>query len=572
MRTYGSIELKDGHWQIEAEPHVMIRLKRLFPRVSTQMGVLSIRDTDEVSKDLAWILERYPLEVVGEHLTHMRGRASTFDERSEAFASVLSGKLDARPFDLAVPARDYQRVAADLALRMKGLLIADDLGIGKTCAAICALTDPSTRPTVVVTLTHLTDQWAREIQKFAPNLTTHIIKKGTPYDLLAAMKKSTGEARFPDVVIINYHKLAGWAETFSGVMKMVVFDEIQELRHDGSAKYNAAMHIRAGAVYCVGLSATPIYNYGSEFYHVLNVIRPDALGTKMEFIREWCKGNLDQSGRGKISDPKAFGAFVRDSGIMIRRTRSDVGRELPALTKVPHHVDADLRELDKARDSVTELAKLILARQGTTLDRMKAGGEIDYKMRQATGIAKAPFVAEFVRMLVDSGEKIVLYGWHHAVYDIWKKRFKGHVKCVLYTGEETPAQKEKARLDFIEGDAQVLIMSLRAGAGLDGIQHACRTVVFGELDWSPGVHEQCIGRAYRDGQPDPVIAYFLVSDEGSDPVIADVLGLKKAQIEGVRDPNAALTEIVEASHDGIRRLAESVLRSKGIDPRQYEAA
>lgn len=76
----------------------------------------------------------------------------------------------------------------------------------------------------------------------------------------------------------------------------------------------------------------------------------------------------------------------------------------------------------------------------------------------------------------------------------------------------------------------------------------------------------CIGRVERDGQPDPVVAYFLVSEEGSDPVIADVLGLKKAQIEGVRDPDAELVEPSEAPEHGMRRLAESVLRSQGIDP------
>ncbi len=498
--------------------------------------------------------------------------AKVFDQRSESFVGILSGKLEARPFALALPPRDYQRVAADLALRVGGLLIADDLGIGKTCSAICVLTDPRTRPALVVTLSHLTEQWAREIAKFAPGLTTHIIKKGTPYDIVNPRPKkgtqlSLIEPEFPDVLIINYHKLAGWAETLSGVIRCVIYDEVQELRHDGSQKSNAALHIRNGASFCVGLSATPIYNYGSEFYNVLNQIRPDALGTREEFIREWCKGGADQSGRARISEPKAFGSFVREAGLMVRRTRSEVGRELPALTKTPHHVDADIATLTKAQDSVAELARFILARGGSTFDRMKAGGEIDYKMRQATGIAKAPFVAEFVKMLVDSGEKIILYGWHHAVYDIWRKRLKDHCKVVTFTGNESATQKEEARKKFMGDEAQVLIMSLRAGAGLDGLQEVCRTVVFGELDWSPGVHEQCIGRVYRDQQKDPVIAYFLVSDEGSDPIIADVLGLKKAQIEGVRDPEASLIEKIEdAPQEGIRRLAESILRARGIDP------
>jgi hypothetical protein len=112
----------------------------------------------------------------------------------------------------------------------------------------------------------------------------------------------------------------------------------------------------------------------------------------------------------------------------------------------------------------------------------------------------------------------------------------------MFTGSESPVQKEEARQAFLSDQGSVLIMSLRAGAGIDGLQHKCRTVVFGELDWSPGVHEQCVGRIHRDGQPDPVVAYFLVSDFGADPIIVDVLGVKRAQIDGVRDPNAALVE------------------------------
>jgi SNF2 family DNA or RNA helicase len=111
-------------------------------------------------------------------------------------------------------------------------------------------------------------------------------------------------------------------------------------------------------------------------------------------------------------------------------------------------------------------------------------------------------------------------------------------------------------------------MSLRAGAGLDGLQSACRTVVFGELDWSPGVHEQCIGRVARDGQKDPVAAYFLIAEMGSDPVIADVLGVKTAQIEGIRDPDAALVE-QQIDPDKVKRLAEAFLEQRA---RKGEAA
>jgi len=575
IRYYGSAVLEGNTWHIQAEPHVMIKIRRLFARAVLRHGTMDLRDSEEVCKDLLWVMERYPLSVDVENKVHLLGAAQEHDRRADTFAGVLSGRMEPRQFErLALPPRDYQRVAADLALRVKGLLIADELGIGKTLMGIAMLTDPATRPAVVVTMTHLPKQWEREIQKFAPGLTTHIIKKATPYEI--AVKKprkgsqlSLIDPQVPDVLIISYSKLNGWRHTLAGVMRSVIFDEVQELRREDSDKYRAAEHIAHAAQYRVGLSATPIYNYGSEFFTVINVLRPDALGKRDEFVREWCGGVQDMRGQARIADPKAFGSYLREQGIMIRRTRKDVGRELPALTKTLHYVDSDTSALDKVRSSVVDLARFLLERQGTTFDRMKAGGELDWKLRQATGLAKAPYVADFVRMIAEAGEKVVLYGWHHAVYKVWEERLKGHCKVGFYTGEESPTQKDKARADFVDGDTQVLIMSLRAGAGLDGLQAVCRTVVFGELDWSPGVHEQCVGRVSRDGQPDPVVAYFLVSEEGSDPVIADVLGLKKQQIEGVRDPDAELVEKLEPPEHGMKKLAEAVLRSQGIDPATF---
>jgi len=99
-------------------------------------------------------------------------------------------------------------------------------------------------------------------------------------------------------------------------------------------------------------------------------------------------------------------------------------------------------------------------------------------------------------------------------------------------------------------------------AGVDGLQEVCRTVVFGELDWSPGVHEQCIGRIHRDGQKEPVAAYFLVAEDGADPVMAEVLGLKRSQIEGLRDPNLDLIEKLETDGGHIRKLAEEFLKRR----------
>jgi len=571
----GTIRIADDRFVIECAPHVAIKLRRVFGGVQRlRAGSFSLSATPSTAHELGWFRKRYPLELVDcERAFRKLVKAEV--KRIAAIKELDQPAYVPRAFDLAIPAREYQRVAADLALRTGALLIADELGLGKTVSAICALTAPGALPALVVTMTHLPRQWERELSRFAPTLRVHRIRKGQPYPLDVPRVETDhvgGRRRtawgLPDVIIINYHKLVGWADTLAAIVKTVVFDEVQELRHMGTHKYRSAAAIGGAVKLSIGLSATPIYNYGAEIYAVLDAISPECLGTHREFFDEWCGGvalGSDQDARKvRVADPVALGTYLREAGLMIRRTRKEVGRELPALTVVRHAVDVDATRINEAVADVAELARRVLERTGTNFERMQWSGEIDHRMRQATGIGKAAGVVDFVRLLVEAGERVVLYGWHHEVYALWRSALDKHdVPYAMYTGEESERAKVDSVAAFTRGDARVLIISLRAGAGLDGLQHVSRTVVIGELDWSPMVHHQDIGRVYRDGQQEPCVAYYLVADEGSDPVIADVLGLKEAQATGVIDPDrAGVAHLVGASNDHIRKLAEDVLRRR----------
>lgn len=579
MRTYGTIEYQpvDRRWLLETEPHVSMRLKRVFAKISKgSMGTHVLSDTAENARDLVWFLERYPLVHGALEAARLLARSTEHIERQSISEALLAGLMPAPEVDLAVPLREYQKTAVALMLTMHGMLLADDVGLGKTASAIGLIADPRARPALVVTLTHLPKQWEAEIHRFAPKLRTHILKKGSPYPLtLGAARGRLGQqslpGAMPDVIISNYHKLRGWSETLRGIVRTVVFDEVQELRKPDSQKYSSAKHVADGAEYVAGLSATPIYNQGSEMHSVMDVVRPDALGTREEFLREWCRDGANP-GQEAIVDPKAFGMHMRELGLMLRRTRSEVGRELPGLTRIPHHVDANLDALDRVSQDCRDLALFIVGKGANPLkaidddedsrgETMRASMELSNKLRQATGIAKAPHVADFVRLLVESGERVVLYGWHRAVYEIWNERL-ADLKPAMFTGSESTHQKEEAKIRFETGHSKVLILSLRAGAGLDGLQHVCRTVVFGELDWAYGVHEQAEGRVARDGQKDPVMAYYLVSDEGSDPVVSDALNLKGEQLKGIRDPKAELVEQLQTDPYRVRKLAEAYLASR----------
>ena len=232
------MRLVRGAFEVECEPHVALRFKRVFGKVAmSSRGTMRIGDTEENARDLLWFLDRYPMEVVDRK--YVERRAAQHKTRLDAIEDLLSGRYEPPEFELARQPRRYQRLAAEVILRGGSLLVADDVGLGKTATAICTFTDKRVLPALVVTLAHLPRQWENEIRGFAPNLRTHVLKKSQPYDL------RDKDGALPDVIITNYHKLSGWAEVLGALVRSIVFDEAQELRHRGSAKYQAASRKRS---------------------------------------------------------------------------------------------------------------------------------------------------------------------------------------------------------------------------------------------------------------------------------------------------------------------------------------
>lgn len=604
MRTYGTliyapaIGWRSGVWVISAEPHVAVKLKRWFPRARPgQAGELALTDTPEVASDLAWFTARWPLKATRDHLAVLARRSAEYDEQRATLHRILSGgkALGGRDWlEPALPPRAHdgkvwQAAPADIVLSTGRTLCGDVLGLGKTFAGLLVLRDPRARPALVVCPPHLQRQWIKELGKFFPTLRGHVIRSTKVYDP-SQVRGEHGYA--PDVLITSYSKLDAWAEYLvdaakAGHLKTAIFDEMHELRRPESQKYRAAERIAEAVRYRMGLTGTIVFNYGGDVHTIIRLLDRDALGSREEFVREWGR----MLGRGKVGvrDPRALGHHLRDQGLHIRRTRAEVGEETPGVDRIAHEVDIDRKTMDRLMDGVLDLAELIVA-GGDRKEVFLARGEIDWQMRRATGLAKAPYVAAFVKLLLESEDKVVLWGWHRDVYELWMQKLADFAPA-LYTGSESPRQKALSAARFIGGEdlarfneedrragrlrpygpghqeSRVLIMSLRSGAGLDGLQEACSVGVFGELDWSPAQHDQCIGRLDRDGQAHRVLAYYLHAPDGSDPAVLEVLGVKR-EGELIRDPSLPLLEQGNDLTDRPRRLAEEALRRRRIHPRQ----
>lgn len=548
IKYKGEISIKDGAFLLTMDPDAIIRFKSMFQKVAKYEKHLTLSVTNENAYDLQWFLSRYPMKMSAEAKELIFNRSIAYQETLSAVERMLQENYKPdKEYKMVFPPREYQ-IVSDQIYDLKGFLLnADALGLGKTVTAICSFTDVKKLPALVTCEAHLQKQWYNQIKKFIPNMKVHIVNSTTIYKLPKA-----------DVYIITYAKLSKWADVFKNLARSAVYDECQNLRIAGSNKYEAAQYINDALPFKLGLSASPIYNYGDEIFHVLDALHTGCLGERIEFLREWCvPWGMNKY---KVKEPEALGVYLRDSGLVVRRTEEEVDLQLPRHNSIIEVIPYDEKILDKIKGSATELAQMLLT--GEMKTRGMAAMEFDIKLRQQTGIAKAVYVAEFVKMLLASYKNTIIFAWHREVYSILLELLEEY-NPLLYTGSESQTQKEEHKNLFMNGFSRIMIISLRSGTGLDGLQEHCHTCVFGELDWSPEVMKQCIGRIRRQGQTKAVQAFYLIADGGSDPTLCDLLGLKLDQAEGIMNPteeHKLLFTSQEAEQSRVRLLAQNYLK------------
>jgi len=548
QRTCGTLSYnrRSKCWTVKADPSVTEMCKRLFPgSAGSKRGEARFTAHRRMVGDLLWLMLRFPLEV------NPRDKAlwdkAVQDARDHAVRKAIAARLPERMTPpegtFTGELRPFQQEGLAFLLQHDRCLLADEMGLGKTVQALSYLASTGSFPALVIPPAHLTRNWTEEASRFLrlngekPRI--HVIRGLKPYDLPEA-----------DVYIMHYLLLRGWKEVLPTLgFKAVIFDEVQELRHTGTEKYSAASLLSESCERVIGLSGTPIYNTGGEIWNVINILDYHFLGDWESFSREWCYGY----GNAVVVKPQLLGDYLRREGLMLRRTKQEVLKELPPKRRAVQELDWN----DKlyAQLMAPVLPDVVRWKTDGTLTasaRAMLEESISQHVRQATGIAKAPYVCQFVRALLDSGEKVLLFAHHHAVMDTYKQELK-HYKPGFITGRETISAKADAVERFMSGKTDVLCISLRAASGLNLQRATC--VVFGELDWSPAVHSQAEDRAHRMGQEDSLLCYYLVAPQGSDAAMQEALGLKVSQFVGLMgDTPASAAETAEAAHQARKHV------------------
>ncbi len=554
--TYGTLSYnrRSKAWTIKGDPCVTELAKRLFPGCDGRgRGVARFTAHRRIVGELNWLMLRYPLTI--KESDRARWESALEEARDYAIRRQRQRQMPER----ATPPEGafngelmpFQQQGLAFLLSTDRALLADEMGLGKTVQALAYLATTAGYPALLVVPPHLVRNWQREAERFLElegGVRVHVIRGLKPYDLPEA-----------DIYIIHYLLLRGWKQVLPDLnFRTVIFDEIQELRRTGTEKYSAASLLSSGSDRVIGLSGTPIYNNGGEIWNVVNILDFHFLGDWESFSREWCYGYNSNI----VAKPELLGEHLRREGLMLRRTKQEVLKELPPKRRLVQEIDWDdslYRDMmASAMDKLTLLSETMTASERTLLE-----DQICQEERQATGCAKAPYVAAFVRTLLDGGEKVLLFAHHHKVMDIYKKEFKGY-RPVFITGRESDSAKDAAASSFMNDKTSLCIISLRSASGLNLQKATC--VVFGELDWSPAVHSQAEDRAHRIGQEDSLLCYYLVSPKGSDQDMQQALGLKVSQfvaLMGDQTPTQDEAWLQQtAAREHIRRLVSRLSTEK----------
>lgn len=536
-------------WVIKGDPTVTELAKRLFPGSDARRGEARFTAHRRIIGDVSWLMQRYPLEIAPRDRERWRqalNQARDYYRERERARTLLPAPQPA-PAVFSGELRPFQQIGLRWLQLTPRALLADEMGLGKTVQALACAAEEGIFPLLIVPPPHLCRNWLAETMRFLrikgrpPRV--HIVKGLTPYPLPEA-----------DVYILHYLLLRGWKQALPALnFHTVIFDEIQELRRAGTEKYSAASLLSESCQRVIGLSGTPIYNYGSEIWNVINILDFHFLGDFETFTREWCAGY----GNRIVQKPELLGDHLRREGLMLRRTKQEVLPELPEKRRLVQEIDADDALYARLMAPVWE--KLYRWRQDQALSpsaRALLEDQISQEARQATGLAKAPYVCQFVKALVNAGEKVLLFAHHHAVMDIFKTELKND-RPVFITGRETAARKEEAADRFMTGKTDLCVVSMRAASGLNLQRATC--VVFGELDWSPAVHAQAEDRAHRMGQKDSLLCYYLVAPRGSDQDMREALGLKVSQFQLLMGDQAESQDHAQAGANFARRHVEKLV-------------
>lgn len=377
-------------------------------------------------------------------------------------------------------------------------LIASSMGSGKTVVSIRALYEKhkSTFPALVVCPASVTENWAEEIQTWAPGIRVVIIddmesripRFRNPYTFYV-MSWALLDARLPHLRRLR--------------LRSVIGDEIHYAKNTDTLRSRAFSSLTSQLPHLLLLSGTPVVNNKTEL--------------------------------------EAIKGYFQQEPLMIRRLLEEVAPDIPP--KRRSYLDIKLRDkhqaaYDKANNDFEEWLR-------TEKEKLVGRGMADYEvektlaaealakigyLRRLVGEYKVPAAVDWISRAVRIGEPVVVFVEHQQTMRRLRRSLKKlHLRHVVVQGSTTPKGRQKAVKQFQRGKVPIFIGTKAACVGIT--LHRARHLLFVERYYTSADEEQAEDRIRRIGQKRPTTMWYLHAVGTIDDRLDEIVRHKRRTVE-----------------------------------------
>lgn len=399
-------------------------------------------------------------------------------------------------------------------------VLADDMGLGKTIQALtCLLLEKESGrgklPSLVIAPTSLMSNWRREAERFTPQLKVLTLQGSDRKEKFSRITEH-------DLILTTYPLMTRDTTVYQEhSFHYLILDEAQAIKNSRTRTSRIIYDLQARHRLC--LTGTPMENHLGELWSMFHFLMPGYLGTQERFTR------LFRTPIEKHGDPhRGEQLRKRVQPFLLRRTKERVATDLPEKTEIVRTVPLTGRQRDlyeSVRVAMDKKVRQVVSDKGLArshimiLDALLKLRQVCcdphlVKLERAKGVkesAKLHLLQEMLPTMVEEGRKILLFSQFTSMLTIIEQSLKNEkISYSKLTGRTR--KREEAIQAFQEGDAQVFLISLKAG-GVGLNLTAADTVIHYDPWWNPAVEKQATDRAHRIGQDKPVFAYKLLTED-----------------------------------------------------------
>jgi superfamily II DNA or RNA helicase len=417
-----------------------------------------------------------------------------------------------------------------------GVLLAGDMGSGKTTVALALVDRLETWPMLVVAPLSAFSTWEKQLEEMGR---TFHLATGSPSAEWEILRNSSF-----DVVVVSYDRLFAFVELIEQLsFKAIVADELQRIRTPSSRRSRALRQLAASVQFRIGLSGTPLTNTIADLLPLGAFLVPG----------EWRpRGNNKELDDMYPGDPVE--AIAEHLGsMMVRRRMTDVGARLPKRNdhRVFIELTAEQRRAVADLQAEAEAAKSEGAFEGNE-GRMHAFARL-MKMRQiinAPSSAGVPGPNPKVRAAIELAEDFLAMDRKGVIFCADRSAFRelgaalneAGIGWVGIWGATPPHERISNEKKFHnDPNVKVVLCTIQAGGESWSASPTATWLISTSYMYAPSTLSQMEARVYRmnsdpDG-PDIEICYIHAQAPGGslDDRMVEIIAIKKQLFAQVVD-------------------------------------